>query len=408
MSEIFHVPERTSYDVVIVGGAMYGSSVAWWTARNPDFGGSILVVERDLTYEFTSTAHTNSCIRQQFSNKVNIRISQFGAEFIRNFREFFDGDERVPDIVLQSYGYMYLADNETSAADLKEAQEIQQKLGAATKHMSAREIKDAYPFYNTDDLVAGNHNLVDEGYFDGNTIFDWWKRSAREKDVEYISNEVVAMELNEAGTQVQAVTLKSGEKIACGQVINCSGPRAVLTARMAGVDIPVEPRKRYTFIFDAEKPLDRDLPLTIDPSGVHMRTDGQYYLAGCPMSIGGAPDDPVDYNDFEQDHSLWENHVWPIIAMRIPQFEAIRLKNSWAGHYAYNTLDQNAIIGPHSRVANFIFVNGFSGHGFQQSPAIGRGVSEFITYGEYRSIDLSAFGYDRIEKGEKFIEKAVI
>jgi len=112
------------------------------------------------------------------------------------------------------------------------------------------------------------------------------------------------------------------------------------------------------------------LPLTIDPTGVHMRTDGQYYLAGCPMSIGGAPDDPVDYDDFEQDHSLWEQHVWPIIATRIPQFEAIKLTNSWAGHYAFNTFDQNAIIGPHTKVENFIFVNGFSGHGFQQSPAM--------------------------------------
>lgn len=401
-------PKHKTYDVVIVGGAMYGSSVAWWTAQNPDFNGSILVVERDPTYEFTSTSHTNSCIRQQFSNEVNIQISQFGAEFIKNFREFFNNDERVPDIVLQSYGYMYLADTDAFAASLKASQQIQQKLGAATRHMSADEIKQAYPFYNMEDIVAGNHNLVDEGYFDGNTIFDWWKRSAREHGVEYCTNEVTAMRLNDNGTKVETVTLASGEVISCGTVVNCSGPRAVVTSRMAGIEVPVEPRKRYTFIFDAENPLDRDLPLTIDPSGVHMRTDGQYYLAGCPMSIGGAADDAVDYDDFEQDHSLWENHVWPIIATRIPQFEAIKLTNSWAGHYAYNTLDQNAIIGPHTKVSNFIFVNGFSGHGFQQSPAMGRGVSEWIAYGEYRTIDLSPFGYERIEKGEKFIETAVI
>lgn len=401
-------PKQKSYDVVIVGGAMYGSSVAWWTARNPDFNGSILVVERDPTYEFTSTAHTNSCIRQQFSNAVNIKISQFGAEFIRNFRAYMDGDERVPEIVLQSFGYMYLANNEAFAASLKESQKIQEKLGAATKHMSAFEIREAYPFYQLDDIIAGNHNLVDEGYFDGNTIFDWWKRSAREKGVEYCSNEVVGMKLNSAGTQVETVTLKSGDTVNCGMVVNCSGPRAVLTSRMAGIEMPVEPRKRYTFIFAAEQPLDRDLPLTIDPSGVHMRSEGKYYLAGCPMSIGGAPDDPVDYDDFEQDHTLWENHVWPIIANRIPQFEAIRLMNSWAGHYAFNTLDQNAIIGPHTKVENFIFVNGFSGHGFQQSPAMGRGVAEYIIYRQYHSIDLSAFGYERIEKGEKFPETAVI
>lgn len=401
-------PNKNFYDVVIVGGAMYGSSVAWWTAQNPDFDGSILVVERDPTYEFTSTSHTNSCMRQQFSNEVNVKISQFAAEFVKNFKDFFGGDERVPNIPIQSYGYMYLADNEEFSNTLKELQKIQKGLGSGTKHMSADEIKRDYPFYNMDDIISGNHNLIDEGYFDGNTIFDWWKRSAREHGAEYVTNEVTAMDLNDAGTKVETVTLKSGEVISCGKVINCSGPRAVVTSRMAGIEIPVEPRKRYTFIFDAEQPLDRDLPLTIDPTGVHMRTDGQYYLAGCPMSIGGAPDDPVDYDDFEQDHSLWEQHVWPIIATRIPQFEAIKLTNSWAGHYAFNTLDQNAIIGPHTKVENFIFVNGFSGHGFQQSPAMGRGISELITYGEYRTIDLSAFGYDRIEKGEKFVEKAVI
>ena len=212
------------------------------------------------------------------------------------------------------------------------------------------------------------------------------------------------MAKNAAGTKVESVTLSTGETLACGTVVNCSGPRAVLTSRMAGIEIPVEPRKRYTYIFDAEQPLDRDLPLTIDPLGVHMRTDGQYYLAGCPPD-----DDPaVDYDDFVQDYSIWEEKAWPTIANRIPQFEAIKLINSWAGHYAFNVLDQNAIIGPHTEVENFIFVNGFSGHGFQQSPAMGRGVAEWVTHGEYRTLDLSAFGYDRVVEGRKFLETAII
>ena len=151
-------------------------------------------------------------------------------------------------------------------------------------------------------------------------------------------------------------------------------------------------------------PLDRDLPLTVDPSGVHFRSEGNYYLAGC------APEEDVavEYDDFLEDHAIWEEKVWPAIAHRIPQFEAIKVINSWAGHYAYNTLDQNAILGPHSIVVNFLFVNGFSGHGIQQSPAMGRGIAELITYGEYRSLDLSPFSYDRIEKNEKFVERAVI
>lgn len=397
-------PKKTCYDVVIVGGAMLGSSVAWFLANNADFNGTILVVEKDPTYEFTSTAHTNSCMRQQFSSEINVRISQFAADFVKNFQHYMGDDPRVPALALQSYGYMYLANNEPFADVLRESQQVQAECGAGTKILSADEIKRDYPFYNVDDIVTGSHNLIDEGYFDGNTLFDWWKRSAREKGAEYVTNEVVSMQLNAEGSQVVSVTLKTGEAITCGKVVNASGPRAVLTSRMAGIELPVEPRKRYTFIFDAENPLDRDLPLTIDPTGVHMRTDGTYYLAGCPPDV----DPAVDYDDFVQDHSIWESKVWPIIANRIPQFEAIKLTNSWAGHYSFNTFDQNAILGPHTEIKNFIFVNGFSGHGFQQSPAMGRGTSELITYGEYRSLDLSPFNYQRIPENKPFIEKAVI
>ena len=212
------------------------------------------------------------------------------------------------------------------------------------------------------------------------------------------------MQKNSIGSRIETITLKSGEVISCGKVVNASGPRAVLTARMAGIEIPVEPRKRYTFVFDAEQPLDRDLPLTIDPSGVHMRTDGSYYLAGCAPEEDAA----VNYDDFVEDHTIWEAKVWPIVANRIPQFEAVKLINSWVGHYAYNTFDQNAILGPHTTVENFLFVNGFSGHGFQQSPAMGRGTSEMITYGEYKSLDLTPFHFARIENNQPFIEKAVI
>lgn len=397
-------PRSHTYDVVIVGGAMYGSAVSWFLTDNPDFDGSVLVVERDSTYEFASTSRTNSCIRQQFSREINVRISQFGARFIKNFRDYMGGDERVPELRLQSFGYMYLADDEAFAGRLRQSQATQAALGAATRIMSADDIARQYPFYNVEDVVVGSHNLVDEGYFDGATLFDWWRRSARERGIEFIENEVVAMSLNAAGSAVESVTLKSGERIACAKVVNASGPRAAVTSRMVGIEIPVEPRKRYSFIFAAEKPLDRELPLTIDPSGVHMRTDGSNYLAGCP------PDEDlaVDCEDFEEDHTLWEEKVWPVLAHRVPQFEAIKLLNSWVCHYAYNTFDHNAVLGTHTEVGNFYFVNGFSGHGLQQSPAIGRGTAELITYGEYRSLDLAPFDYRRIENGEPFRETAII
>ena len=395
-------PAHTSYDVIIVGGAMYGSSIAWFLSNHPDFDGRVLVVERDPTYEWASTSHTNSCIRQQFSAPINIKISQFGADYVKSFRDQMGGDPRVPNVVLQSFGYMYLADSAAGADALQSVQQIQAANGAGTKHMTAAQIKATYPFYNMDDIVAGNHNLIDEGYFDGNTMFDWWKRSARELGVEFIHNSVVSM--TKTDTTVQSVTLASGETVACGTVVNASGPRAVLTSRMAGIEIPVEPRKRHTFIFAAAEKLDRDLPLTIDPSGVHMRSDGQYYMAGCPPD----DDEPVDYDDFSPDHSIWEEKVWPVLAHRVPAFERIKLMNSWVGHYAYNTFDQNAIIGAHPDVTNFIFANGFSGHGLQQSPAMGRGIAELIATGDYQTLDLTPFSINRIIAGEKFPEQVII
>ncbi len=381
---------------------MIGSSVAWFLSNNQDFNGKVLVVEKDPSYEWSSTARTNSCMRQQFSNEINVRISQFAADFVKNFRTYMGGDPEVPDLVLQSYGYMYLADNEKFGDVLRANQKIQQALGAGTQIMTPDEIAAAYPFYNLDGIVLGSHNVKDEGYFDGNSLFDWWRRKARQNGVEYVTNEVVAIQ--KSGNRIASVSLKSGEVIAAGKVVNAAGPRAVLTARMAGLDVPIEPRRRYTFAFAAEKPLDRDLPLTIDPAGVHMRTDGQYYLCGCPPDV----DPAVDYDDFEMDHSIWEEKIWPALAHRVPAFEAIKVINSWVGHYAFNVLDQNAIIGAHPEVNNFIFVNGFSGHGFQQSPAMGRGVSELIAYGEFRELDMTPLSYERVVRNRPFLETAII
>jgi glycine/D-amino acid oxidase-like deaminating enzyme len=271
--------------------------------------------------------------------------------------------------------------------------------------LNAEQILERYPFYNVDDIVLGSINTVDEGYWEGSTVFEWWRKSARERGVEYIQNEVVSMSKNASGTRVESVTLKSGEVIHCDKVLNASGPRAVLTSRMAGIELPVEPRKRFTWMFKAEQPLDRDLPLTIDPSGVHMReVGGGIYQAGGHSEI----DPAVDYDDFAMDLNIWQDKIWPTIATRVPQFEAVKVTSEWAGHYAYNTFDHNAIMGQHNEIDNFYFLNGFSGHGLQQSPAMGRGTAEMLVYGEYRSLDMSPFNYDRIVNNTPIVEKAVI
>ena len=404
MKKFEKCPKRSTYDVIIIGGAIMGSSAAWFLSQNPDFNGTILVVEKDQTYEFCSTAHTTSCMRQQFSTKLNIQISQFAANFVLNLPEYMV-DEGIPKLTINSFGYMYLANDVSFAKTLKDNQKIQIEAGAATELLSPTEIKLRYPFYNVEDIILGSINLVNEGYWDSMTVFDCWRNKARENGVEYIENEVVDIIKNKSGDRIKGIKLRSGELIAGENFVNASGPRAAFTAKMAGVDIPVEPRKRYSWIFKAEKPLDRQLPLTIDPSGIHVRENG----GGTYQAGGHGVEDPaVDFDDFSMDHDLWEEKVWPILAHRIPNFESIKLMYDWAGHYSMNTLDQNAIIGPHNEVQNFIFLNGFSGHGTQQAPAMGRAVSELLTYGDYQTLDMTPFHYDRIEKGISVIEKAVI
>ena len=397
------VPEKSSYDVVIIGGAIMGSSLAWWLTETAGFTGTVLLVERDPSYLKCASVLSNSCIRQQFSTELNVRISQFTAEFCRNLRANMGGDDRVPNLHVHNFGYLYLADTESFAEVLRANQAVQLAAGAETRLLTADQIAAEYPFYTLDDIVLGSINTKDEGYWDGGTLFEWFRRSAQARGIEYVAGEVVAMRRD--GGRIESVTLASGQTIACGQVVNAAGTRGARVAAMAGLPLPIEPRKRYTWVFTAEQPLGRDLPLTIDPSGVHVRTDGpQTYLAGCK----GDPDPEADPDDFAMDHGLWENHVWPILATRIPQFEAIRVVTEWAGQYDYNILDQNAVLGPHPEVENFLFMNGFSGHGLQQSPAMGRGLAEWITHGEYRSLDLSPFGYARVARGEAMVEGAVI
>ena len=398
-------PARENYDVVIIGGAIMGSATAWFLTQNPDFDGSILVVERDMKFEFCSTAHTNSCMRQQFSHTLNVQISQYAAHFVKNIRSLMGNDQRVPELHIQNFGYLYLADNDAFANVLRQSQKVQVAAGAGTEVLTRAEIAARYPFYQLDDICLGTINTVDEGYWDGAAVFEWWRRQAREQGAEYVENEVIGINQSARGNSVETVTLASGDVVGCGQLVNAAGPRAAIVAKLAGIELPVEPRKRFSWVFKAERPLEGELPLTIDPSGVHVRENG-----GGTYQAGGHsdPDEAVDPADFGMDHGLWESHIWPTLATRIPQFEAIKVQAEWTGHYAFNTLDQNAVIGAHPALKNFFFINGFSGHGLQQSPAMGRGLSEFLTYGEYRTLDLTPFHFERVIKGEPIIERAVI
>ena len=395
-------PRYQTYDVVIIGGAIMGTAIAWFTISNPDFNGKILVVEKDPTLEFSSTSRTNSSIRQQFSNKINILISKFSAEYISKFQHHMGNDESVPVIPFKKIGYLYLANENHDLNILRENQKVQASLNIPTKIIDAYNLSKKFPYLNVRDILAGSFNTHNEGYFDAMTMLHVWKKKATEKGVEFIKGEVKGLEVK--SRKIRTLTLANGFVIRTGNAVNATGPRAPLLVKNTHFELPVEARKRFTFIFKSEDSLDKELPLVIDPSGVHVRSDGQQFLCGCAPEV----DRRVDFNDFSVDYQLWENKIWPILANRIPIFEKIKLSNAWAGHYAFNTFDQNAIIGPHPEIPNFFFANGFSGHGLQQSPAVGRGISELITYNKYVELDLTPLDPIRLIENKPFLERAVI
>ena len=400
---------KPHYDVVIVGGAVIGSAVAYFLTANPDFGGSVLVVERDPTYARAATSLSSSSIRVQFSNPINVQISQYGSEFIRNFPETMAvGDDR-PDLNFHPGGYLFLAASEAQAETLRENHAVQRACGADVVLWDADELKRSFPHLNVEDIRLASYGRSGEGWFNNTGLMYGFKAKARAQGAEYVADEVVA--IGREGGRVTSVALKSGAVVGAGTIVNASGPRAALTARMAGLDVPVEPRKRTSFVFDCAKTPEGTstvnggrLPLMVDTSGVFCRPEGRFFLTGVPP----VEDPAVDWDDFEPRYEEFEELIWPALAERSPAFEAIKVVNQWAGHYDFNTLDHNLIVGRDPVVANFIYANGFSGHGLQQGPAAGRGVSELIVHGGYRTLDLSEVGYERVVEGRPFLEKAVI
>ena len=212
------------------------------------------------------------------------------------------------------------------------------------------------------------------------------------------------MEIGVATGRVSGVRTASGRKLAVGALVNAAGPRAREVALMAGIDdLPVRPRKRIVYRILCREPVP-GVPLTIDPSGVYFRPEGSGFLCGVSPPESQDP----DTLDLELDYRWFEEIVWPTLAHRVPAFQAVKMDSSWAGHYAVNTIDQNAIVGPHPRLENLFFANGFSGHGLQHAPGIGRALSELILWGDYQSLDLSRFGFQRFASGDLIREVNVV
>ena len=381
---------KNTYDVVIIGGAAIGSATAFFLNRHAGFSGSVLVIEKDPGYTKCSTTLSMSSIRQQFSTPANILASAFGVEFIKQAKSEFGV---LGDVSFCENGYLIMASH--AAADaLRANHETQCSLGAKNVLLTPDEISRRFPWMSDEGVALGCLGLSGEGWFDPHSLLNLYITEAKASGVDYIADEAVDLKIS--GGRVTAVHLASGEKIACGQAVNAAGPAAAKIAAMAELALPVEPRKRLIYVFDCrEKDSITNSPLFFDPNGVFCRPEGAYFLTGVSPP---EDQDPV-CTDFEITYDLFEEMIWPTLANRVPAFKAIKLVNAWAGHYAYNTIDQNALLGSLPDVPNLYFANGFSGHGIQQSPAVGRGIAELITDGIFTSLDLSDLSVERLLSG---------
>lgn len=386
------------YDIVIVGGAIVGSAVAWYL-REEGFSGSIALVERDPQFAHSATTLSCASIRQQFSIPENIRLSQFTLGLFRRLTETFGAEA---DIGFRENGYLILASPEGLPV-LAANHRTQMAEGADIVLESPAALSRRFAWLSTEGVAAGAYGRSGEGWFDAHALLMLFRKALRGRAVDFVTASVAAIDRD--GDRVAGVTLDNGERLEAGVVVNAAGPNAGKVAALAGIPLPVEPRKRSVFVFEARDAF-ADMPLLVDPSGVYVRPEGSVYITGgAEPEVGDGPADPAD---FDPDWPLFEEVIWPVLATRVPAFEAIKPTRAWAGHYDYNTLDQNGVIGPHPEVENFLFGNGFSGHGLQQAPAVGKALAELIVHGGYRSVDCSAFGYERIPEQRAFRELNVI
>jgi FAD-dependent oxidoreductase domain-containing protein 1 len=380
-----------SDDVVIAGGGAIGSAIAYFLSRDPAFAGRIVIIEPDPRYEFAASARSASSIRRQFSTPLNIALSEFGWQFLR----------AMPEVGLVESSYLLLA-TPAGLAGLRQNIDLQHRCAVPTLLHEAPELARRYPWLHVGDLAAGADTAGGEGWFDGYALLQSLRKANERSGVRYVRDRVASLEMQRSDT-VAAVRLAGGDAIACRTLVLAAGTGSRALAAHAGIDLPVFARKRNVFVFETEAKI-AHCPLVVDPAGLWFRPEGARFIC----SPSPVVDADVSSDDFDVDHAQFDDLAWPALAHRVPAFEAVRVTGAWAGHYDYNVFDQNAFVGPCEAVPNLLLANGFSGHGLQQAPGVGRALAEYIACGRYRSIDLAPFSYARYARGEPLREHNVI
>ncbi|CCI42029.1 unnamed protein product [Albugo candida] len=385
---------------------------------------SIALIERDPSYKHSSAILSAGGIRHQFSGKQNILLSQYGTEFLRKVPSLMRVDgEDAPDVQFTESGYLFMASKQGSHI-LRRNYQTQRSVGADVDWMTPENVNARYPWMSLDGIDAATLGLSNEGWFDPWSFLTSMKKKCVSLGVDFVQGDVddLAVQggdrvheahVNHTDLNGNSAGLKS--IVVAKDFVNAAGAWAARIMEACGDhEYPVKPRKRSVFVFHSPA---QEIwkgptasPMVIDPSGVYFRREGSggHFITGVSSNKTMDHDGESNEELGSTDDDLFTEIVWPTIASRVPQFETIKLVNAWAGWYEYNTFDQNAIIGKHPDFVNLYLINGFSGHGLQQSPGAGRAVAELLCFGEYKSIDASCFDFNRIRSNKPFYELNVV
>jgi len=384
------------YDVAVIGGGAIGAAVAYYLRAHPR-PCTVAVIERDPAYTLASTPRASGGVRRLFSLPENIALSQYSIDFFRKFEATMAVDGEPARIGFKQGGYLFIvppASIDTLAANF----ETQQRHGVKVVWLDPPALKSRFPSMEVADLGAGVHSLED-GWLDPHSVLQGFRRKARALGAEFVADEAVGIEVE--GGIARAVRLKSGGRVEAGAIVNAAGAWAKEICAMVGMRAPIEPMRRYEHYFECAETIE-PLPYVKDPNRLAFRPEGKGYSGGVPDL-----DEPRGFN-FDVDESYFERVVWPALAHRFPAFERTKVRSTMPGLYDQNELDGNVIIGPWSgRLENFYLIAGFSGHGLMHAPGCGRAMAELILEGGYRAIDLTRFGWQRIEDGKPYPERGI-
>ncbi len=380
-------------DVLVLGGGVTGCATAYFLASRPDFSGSVMVVERDPTYENAPSAKATGGFRQQFSTPENIWMGLYGAEFVKNIDSYLSVDGEPVGLLFREQGYMLLATADAMPI-MRQAHAVQVEHGADIVFKSLEDLAAEFPWVGREEIEGAFFGQSDEGWVDPYMLLQAFRKKASSLGVEFVKDE--ALRINTANGRATGATLEGLGEVEAGFLVNAAGARgARALAQTVDVALPLESRLRCTFVFECREDFSR-APLTILPNGCAWRPEGSRYLT----NFAPPPERDPETFEFDIDYSWFEEEIWPALARWIPAFEAIKLSSAYACHYDFNTLDENLIIDRLGNLDNAFFAAGFSGHGLQQSPAVGRALSELICDGEFKSIDLTRFGFARVLAGD--------